>query len=934
MNKILAGLLGPLLLGACATTQAPDVALPWDAGVVRGTLANGLEYRLVRDASQASRLDLRLTVQAGSVDEEADQVGVAHLVEHLTFYSHGGEADNLRQRMTALGWVQGRHFNAVTNYDRTQYLLSPPSGVKQAPQALEALADLVFARDYDAADLERERPVVIEEWRGGLGVAQRMNEQRTASQRVGSQYPAHRTIGNEAAIRNASLDALKRYQQRWYVPNNMVLSVVGDFEPRELARQIEQAFGKPAAAALASREQRELPLDEKLKIFRLQDPQTGSNQVALLFRLHEPDSRGTTRAAMRERLIDRMTLAALQASLRRQDMSNGVRSLTPQKTLIGEHSTVLGIAAGVDGMQHRQALQQLLTEIERLRQHGFSQADAERESAVIRDLGAKTLAKDGTRTFEQWVEQLNNAAVQDQPVVDKHAAAQRYLEVLPSIDREAMNQRLWRWIGSLDRVLQVSAPGMTPLALPTVAEVERMQASSARSSLSAPRDKAPEAASKPVAELLMPALPAPGRLVRRTPFAAEKVEHWLLGNGDRLVWLKANAEDGRWSFQADSTAGYNLADRPVWRTQMATQLATRSAPQGLFAEALENWRKVRKVGLGVEQKPQRLQLNLSVVPAEGALADLLQSYRLSQLDPRIDPATLADARKDLLKRLRDRPDDVRSNEESSWRRLMYGHDSWQSPEAADLEALSASQLDSDWQRLSAAPVTYYLLADIDAKVLEEAVLARLANIPRGQALAPKAALQKPGQRSESLAIALEPRAVFQASSYSEQPWSPQAAARVAALRDLASQQLKQRLRGEAAGVYRLKFDSELNPDSGRIESRLSFTCDPARVDELWALARDTLSRLPQAVDGEWVAGERAELLRQERKRRDDPQTQQRRLVLSERHWGDPRYLSQQAQLPEGLSLEALKATAGQLFPRANQVRQTLLPTPAAQEQAL
>ncbi len=933
MNKMLAGLLGPLLLGACATTPAPDTALPWDAGVVRGTLANGLEYRLVRDASQTNRLDLRLTVQAGSVDEEADQVGVAHLVEHLTFYSHGGEAPNLRQRMTALGWIQGRHFNAVTNYDRTQYLLSPPSGVRQAPQALDALADLVFAMDYDAADLERERPVVIEEWRGGLGVAQRMNQQRTASQRVGSQYPAHRTIGNEAAIRNASLDALKRYQQRWYVPNNMILSVVGDFEPAELARQIEQAFGKPAAATLASREQRELPLDDKLKIFRLQDPQTGSNQVALLFRLHEPDSRGTTRAAMRERLLDRMTLAALQASLRRQQPGNGVRSLTPQKTLIGEHSTVLGIAAGVDGMQHRQALQQLLTEIERLRQHGFSEADAEHERAVIRDLGAKTLGKDPSRSFEQWVEQLNNSAVQGQPVVEKHAAAQRYLDVLPSIDREAMNQRLWRWLGSPDRVLQLSAPGMTPLALPTVAEVEQLQAAIASSSLSAPRDKAPEAASKPVAELVMPALPAPGTLAKRRLFPAEKVEHWQLGNGDRLVWLKANAEDGRWSLQVESTAGFNLAGRPSWQTQMATQLATRGAPQGLSAEALENWRKARKVGLGVEQKPQRLQVNLSAAPAEGALADLLQSYRLSQLDMRIDPATFADSRQELLKRVQDRPDDVRTVEGSNMRELMYGRDSWQSPDAAALEALTASQLESDWQRLSAAPVTYYLMADVDAKVLEQAVLARLANIPRGQALAPTALLQKPGQRSASLAIALEPRAVFQASSYSEQTWSPQAAARVAALRDLASQQLKQRLRGEAAGVYRLKFDSELNPDTGRIESRLSFTCDPARVDELWALAQDTLSRLPQAVDGQWVVSERAELLRQERKRRDDPQTQQRRLVLSERHWGDPRYLSQQAQLPDGLTLKALQATAGQLFPRANQVRQTLLPTPAALEQA-
>ncbi|MHA6198523.1 M16 family metallopeptidase [Pseudomonas wadenswilerensis] len=925
MNKILAGLLGPLLLGACATAPAPDDALPWDAGVVRGQLPNGLEYRLVRDTTQANRLDLRLTVQAGSVDEDADQVGVAHLVEHLTFYSHGGEAQDLRQRMTALGWIQGRHFNAMTSYDRTQYLLSPPSGVKQAPQALDALADLVFAMDYDAADLERERPVVIEEWRGGLGVAQRMNEQRIASQRAGSAYPGHRTIGNEAAIRKASVEALKRYQQRWYVPNNMILSVVGDFDPAELASQIDRAFARPAAASVPARDQRELPLDGALKVFRLQDPQSGGNQVALLFRLHEPDSRGTTRAAMRERLIDRMALSALQTSLRQQLPLDGVRSLTTQKTLIGEHSTVLGIAAGVEGAQHRAALRQLLSEIERLRQHGFSEADVLRERVEIRALGEKTLARDPSRTFEQWVEQLNNSAVQGQPLVAKHAAAGRYLEVLDSIDRDALNQRLWRWLGSRDRVLQVSAPGVTPLVLPTVAEVEQLQASISQSSLAAPKAKAVDAEVKPVVETVLSPLPPAGRIDGRKLFAAEKVEHWSLGNGDRLVWLRQNAEGGRWSLQAESTAGYNLAGRPLWRTQMAAQLATQGA---------DNWRKAHKVSLSLEHKPQRLQLGVSVAPGEGALENLLQGYRLSQDAGPIDPVTFAETRKELLQRLQSRPDDVRETQASALRRLMYGHDGWRTPDAAALEALEAGILDQDWKSLSAAPVTYYLMADIEPKVLEQAVRAYLANLPRGEALAPRAVLQLPGQRSESLAIALEPRAVFQASSYSELAWTPQAAARVAALRDLASQQLKQRLRGEAAGVYRLKFESELNPDTGRIESRLDFTCDPARVDELWALAQDTLANLPGAVDAAWVKGEKSELVRQERKRRDDPQTLQRRLLLSERHWGDPRYLSSQAQLPEGLTRDALKATAARLFPRANQVQLRLLPTPAAQEQAL
>jgi len=922
MKKLLAGLLGPLLLGACASLPEPDSPLPWDAQVTQGTLANGVQYRLVREAAQPGRLDLRMTVKAGSVDEADDQVGVAHLVEHLVFHSRAGQGENLRARMVGLGWVQGRHFNAVTNYERTQYMLSPPSGMRQAPQALQVLADMAFARDYSAADLERERPIVIEEWRGGLGVAQRMNEQRTASQRVGSRYPAHRTIGNEAAIRSASLASLQAFQATWYRPSNMVISAVGDFEPKAMLAQIEAAFGKAQASDTPPRDHRDLPLDDQLKIFRLQDPQSGSNQVSLLLRLHEPDSRGTTRAAMRERLIDRMALAALVDSLRRQPRQPGVRSLTAQKTLIGSQSTVLGIAAGVEGLQQDQALRQLLTEIERLRQHGFSEQDFEKERAHIRTLGDNTLANHAPRTFEQWVEQLNNATAPEGSVVERHAAARRYLEVLPSIQREDLNARLHRWLGSTDRVLQFSVPGQSQVELPSLAAVEALQAAIAKQALSAPVQEQPEA---PAVATYKPDAPGPdGQIIARKAFAAEQVEHWTLGNGDRLVWLRRNGPDGHWLLQADSSAGYRLADAPAWRLQMAAQLAVRSGPDGAQA-----WRQAQRANLSLDHQPQRLQLNLSGAPKQ--LPALLQSYRLSQ-QAAIDPTLFDEARSDLLQRLRSRPEDVRTRQETEQRVLKYGADHWQTPDLAALQQLDREQLQADWQRLASAPVTYYLMADVPAAQLEPLVRGYLANLPRGAAPRSQAAVQQPGQRRSDLAIALEPRAVLQASSFQPQAWQPQAAMRVALLRDLANQRLKQQLRGEASGVYRLSFDAQLDPDSQRIESTLSFTCDPARVDELWALAQQTLAGL--SVDEQWLQAERRELARQEAKRREDPQTQFKRLILSERHWQDPRYLSEQAKLPEALTLPAMQQLARQLFPTANQVQLRLLPSPAALEQAL
>ncbi|MCV4267214.1 M16 family metallopeptidase [Pseudomonas capsici] len=932
MKKIIMSLSG-LMLSACAQFSGSPQPQTWDPQVIRGSLSNGLEYRLVREASQRGRIDARLTVKAGSVDEEDDQVGVAHMVEHLNFYNRAGQDANIRMLMNQWGWAQGRNYNAMTNYDRTLYMLSPTGGAAQTEQALQALATLTLAHDYTADNLEQERPVVIEEWRGGLGVAQRMNDQRTASQRIGSRYPEHRTIGNEAAIRSATLAELQSFGQRWYVPNNMVLTIVGDIDPATLPTRIEHWFGKARPGKLPEKSYRELPLDNQLKIVRLQDSQSGTNQVALLFRLHEPASRAPTQDGLRERLIDRITLSALLEQLRLQPREAGVRSLTVQKSLIGDYSSVLGIAAGVEGDEHQVALKQLLTEIERVRRFGLRDSDMNREREELRAIAKKMLANDEPRSFEKWVTDLNDAANQNRVVLTRHDIATQYLEALDSIDLKDLNQRLKSWTDSQDRVLQLSAPGLRPLTLPTVEAVNSLLAHIQSSPLDAPQTETAAAAATPDALPALPAAPAKGQVLKRKAFAEQNVEYWQLSNGDRLVWLKRNGDNGRLEMKADSSAGFMTAEIPAWRSQMATQLTEQSAPQGWNQEQINRWRKEQGVSLSLDQEAARLQLNLSTndvkkdLPVQQRLQSMLQAYRLSQSSAGIDSEAFEQARDELIERQSRNTDNIRELQDKTLRKLQYGQDNWQTPTIVDLQHVQTRDLDNDWKRLSQAPVTYYLMADIDASALQPLVEQELAGIPRGKPLKTSQQQQLSGYRAQELAIGIEPRAMLYAFSYHPRAWTPVDAARIATLRDIALAALKQQLRGEASGVYRLNFDSTLNQQTQRIESSLNFSSDPARVEELWQLARTTLAGLSKTISEKDIVAARKNLIRQEKLRRDDPQTQMRRLILSDRYWGDPRYLSQQQQLLDALTVPALKRLAGELFDRQNLVQFRLLPAP-------
>ncbi|MDF2643795.1 MAG: hypothetical protein K0R45_3069, partial [Pseudomonas sp.] len=387
------------------------------------------------------------------------------------------------------------------------------------------------------------------------------------------------------------------------------------------------------------------------------------------------------------------------------------------------------------------------------------------------------------------------------------------------------------------------------------------------------------------------------------------------------------------TLQVESGAGFMSTDKPAWISQMAAQLAGQSAPGGWSDAQMSRWRSERGVSFGLNQSAERLQIDLSTLdskkglPAEQRLRSLFEAYRLNQTAAPIQPVALEQSRDELASQLSRSSDNVREQQDQALRRLQFGRDHWPTPSIEQLQALQVEDLQREWQRLSAAPVTYYLLADVEPAVLTPLVEQQLAAIPRGRALHAKASLPSSGQRSETLSIAIEPRAVLHAISFHPRQWTPDDAARIAALKELANAALKQQLRGEAAGIYRLSFDSTLNPDSNRIESRLSFTSDPARVEELWQLAQTTLAKLPASITDKQAAAARSSLARQERLRRDDPQTQLRRLVLSDRRWGDPRYLDSQTNLPQALTAPALKRLAAELFDARNLVQLRLLPAP-------
>src|SRR5438093_4997473 len=166
------------------TTTSPKInpqdQIPFDKAIHTATLPNGLKYFVRQNARPEKRVSLRLAVKSGSIEEADDQQGLAHFIEHMAFNGSAHfKPGELVSTFEKIGARLGPHVNAYTSFDETVYMLDLPTDKPDIVQnGLTALADFAGGLTLDPAEVEKERGVVIEEWRGGLGANSRVRDKQ------------------------------------------------------------------------------------------------------------------------------------------------------------------------------------------------------------------------------------------------------------------------------------------------------------------------------------------------------------------------------------------------------------------------------------------------------------------------------------------------------------------------------------------------------------------------------------------------------------------------------------------------------------------------------------------------------------------------------------------------------------------------------------
>ena len=168
---------------------------------------------------------LRLAVKAGSMDEDDDQRGLAHMIEHMAFNgSTHFKPGELVSYLESIGARFGPHVNAYTSFDETVYMLDVPTDREGAlTRGFEALSDFAGGVTFDGAEIDRERGVVIEEWRGRLGAGTRMQEPQLKALFGDSRYVDRIPIGTPEVLRMFSAERLRQFYRDHYRPGRMAV---------------------------------------------------------------------------------------------------------------------------------------------------------------------------------------------------------------------------------------------------------------------------------------------------------------------------------------------------------------------------------------------------------------------------------------------------------------------------------------------------------------------------------------------------------------------------------------------------------------------------------------------------------------------------------------------------------------------------------------
>jgi zinc protease len=837
-------ILGALLLWgtAAAPLQAaqlqPTDPLPIDARVTVGELDNGIRFYVRANERPEERAELRLVVNAGSILEGEGELGLAHFVEHLAFRGTTNfERQELVQYLEGIGMRFGPDLNAYTSFDETVYMLTVPTDDPEIlATAFQILEDWASGVTFDPEEVDRERGVVVEEWRGRRGAGARVLDQHLPVMLHGSRYADRLPIGDPEVLGSASADALRAFYERWYRPDLMAVVAVGDFDAAEVEALIREHFGRiPAAEAPVERPVYPVPEHAETLVNVVADPEFPVTQIEIY---HKQPARSVTtladyRGSLAERLYDTMLNARLQEITQKAD-APFLNAFSGQGSLVRSADNYT-MAALVDEDGVERGLEALLMEAERVARHGFTATELDRARLnLLRSLERAHAERERSNSgafVNAYVSHfLNGTPI---PGIEFELAAARQL--LPGIAVDEVNQLGRAWMTEANRVVLVSAPEKDDVLPPAPENLRGVLAAAAAVEVDPYEDMVTD-------DPLVGVLPTPGTIVERVHHEAVDVREWRLDNGVRVLLKETDFRDDEILLRGYAPGGHSLADDAFFFSASLASTLAQAGGLGAFSRP-ELQRVLAGKAASASALLTELEQQVSGSASPRDVETLFQLVYLSMTAPRYDEEPVQALVAQLRALLANRSADPSAAFQDTLQvTLGSDHPRAQPPTAARLAELDPAAAHAFFQErfADAAGFTFVLVGNLDLDALEPLVTTWLGGLPssgtpgewRDTGVRPP-----PGVVEKVVRQGIEPRSQTQIAFHGPFEYGLDNNHALASLAEVLRLRLREVLREDLGGTYGVSVAASAIPIRSRATSSTSRSAPTRSASRSWSPRR-------------------------------------------------------------------------------------------------
>jgi zinc protease len=829
-----------LVLGLFAATGLAQQQLTMadkltpDPAIKIGKLDNGLIYYVRENKKPEKRCELRLAVKVGSVVEDDDQLGLAHFVEHMAF--NGTENFPKMEIINFLeksGMKFGPEVNAMTSFDQTVYMLQLPTDslqvLKKGFQVLQQWAQHVA---FDATEIDKERGVIIEEWRLGQGAQMRILMQQLPYLLYNSQYAKRFVIGKKEVLESFKHETLKRYYRDWYRPDMMAVVAVGDFNGKEIESWIKEHFsGLKNPVPERPRVEYPVPTHKETLVTIASDAELPMSMCQIIFKRPVKDT--YTAGDYRDELIDRLWGSMLSARY-------GERLQKPNPPYVfaaGVDQRFLGnvqVTALIAALKENSILDgidALVTEAYRAKQHGFTATELERQKKQVVSQYENMFKEREKRQSRMLADEYVRNFLQKETIPGIEVEYEMARQFMPGIGLDEVNKRITERLQDEGRVITLSLPKKESIKVPTEAEILATFKAASTKQLEPYVDKV---STQP----LLAKLPQPGKVVSEKKTESIGVTEWVLSNGARVILKPTDFKDDEVLFSAYSKGGHSLVDENAYRS--ATNAATLVSQSGVGEfDAIVLEKMLAGKLVNVYPMISELSEGFSGNAAPKDLETLFQLVYLYGTAPRKDTSAISALMTRMKASLQNRSVDPNGVFMDTVQVTMANYHYRGKP----LTTALLSEIDPDKalafykdRFADFSDFTFFFIGNIKLESIRpfvERYLASLPSIKRTESWRDVGVKAPPGAVSKTVYKGMEPKSTVQLYLTGPFEWNDQNRYDFMSLIELMRIKLREVVREEKGGTYGISVYGapSLYPRK-EYSLTISWGCSPDRVDEL------------------------------------------------------------------------------------------------------